>query len=107
MFENFIADGFRAMAESSNQKTMENAAKEGAVTEEGFAVAGYPVAWMNESALSMIGRLVAVVLAFLLIFMFGQYFWNNHVTRLLSIAKKTDSVMDIIGLFLFVRLVLP
>ena len=105
MLENFIADGCRAVAESFNNTVMEEKDK---MEAEGFSSArGYPLMPMNESAWSMVGRLIAFVITILLIFMFGQYFWNHHVTKLFSFAKKTDSVMDILGLYLFVRIVLP
>lgn len=96
-----FADCARAFAESHNNKVaMEEQGKE-----EGFSSArGYPL--MNESMMSLVGRIVAMVLAILLIAMFGEYLWNNHVTKLLSVAKPTKSVMDIIALYVFVRLLL-
>jgi len=61
---------------------------------------------MNESMMSLIGRIVAMVVAVLLIAMFGEYLWNTHVTKMMTIAKPTKSVFDIIGLYVFVRLIL-
>ena len=101
VFSEAFADCARAFAESHNGKVVMEQEKEKA---EGFsAVRGYPL-MMNESMMSLLGRIAAMVVAVLLIAMFGEYLWNNHVTKLMSIAKPTKSVMDIIALYVFVRL---
>lgn len=99
MLEEAFSDCARAFAESHNIDVMKDK------KEEGFSsLRGYPL--MNESMLSMFGRIVAMVVAVLLIVMFGEYLWNSHVTKMLSFAKPVKSVVDIIALYVFVRLIL-
>lgn len=102
-FTEAFADCARAFAESHNNKVAMEHDKE---EKEGFSsVRGYPI-MMNESMMSLLGRLAAMVVAVLLIAMFGEFLWNNHVTKLMTIAKPTKSVFDIIALYVFVRLLL-
>lgn len=104
MLTEAFADFARSFAEKHNNDMMQKHAGEES-KEEGFsALRGYPL--MNESTMSMLGRLLAMVVAILLIAMFGEYLWNNHITKIMSIAKPTKSVMDIIALYIFVRLLL-
>jgi len=98
--EEAFADCARAFAESHNSQVVQEHEE---AKKEGFSsVRGYPL--MNESMMSLLGRIAAMVVAVLLIAMFGEYLWNNHVTKLMSVAKPTKSVMDIIALYVFVRL---
>lgn len=100
--EGFMSECAKAFAESHNNKVV--AAHESEKKEGFSSVRGYPL--MNESMMGAVGRVVALVLTVLLMAMFGEYLWNNHVTKLVSFAKPTKSVANIIGLYVFVRLLL-
>ena len=97
--EGFFADCVRSFAEDHNNKVMDSKEKEGF-----SSVRGYPL-MMNESMMSLLGRLVSVVLTVLILGMFGQWLWNNYVTKLLTIAKPAKNVMDIVGLYVAMRLI--
>ena len=116
-----IAEGFRAFAEQKNmvaRRNWEEASANGMPpmapageeekkepgVAEGFAT-GYPL--MNESLAGMIGYLVALIISLVIVALFGQYFWNNSVVKLVSIAKPSTSFMNILGLFIFIRLMFP
>lgn len=73
---------------------------------EGFTSYG-PAMGAGGDLAGMIGRVLALLFVLLLISFFGQYFWNNYVTSLFTIAKPAKSVMQILGLFIFVRLMFP
>jgi len=73
---------------------------------EGFSSYG-PAMGAGGDLAGMIGRVLALLFVLLLISFFGQYFWNNYVTSLFTIAKPAKSVMQILGLFIFVRLMFP
>lgn len=98
-----FADCARAFAEHHNNGVMKKHEEE--KDEEGFSARGYPV-MMNENMMSMMGRVLAMVLSVVLIAMFGAYLWNNHVTKMVSFAKPTKGVMDVIALYVFVRLLM-
>jgi hypothetical protein len=121
MLSNAVAEGFRAFAEQKNMVARRNweeatatgmppmtAAGEEEKKEpgvaEGFAT-GYPL--MNESLAGMLGYLVAFVISLVIVSLFGQYFWNNSVVKLVSIAKPSTSFLNILGLFVFTRLMFP
>ena len=74
---------------------------------EGFSPMYGPAMGAQGDLAGMIGRVVALLFVLLLISFFGQYFWNNYVTSLLTIAKPAKSVMNILGLFIFIRLMFP
>jgi hypothetical protein len=99
MLTEAFADCAKAFAESHNNKVAMKS------EEEGFSsVRGYPL-MMNESMMSLLGRVAAMVVAILLIALFGEFLWNNHITKLFSFAKTSKSVFDMIALYVFVRLV--
>jgi hypothetical protein len=123
MLSQFVSEGFRAFAEQKNMVARRNweeasatgmtmppmaAADEEEKKEpgvaEGFAT-GYPI--MNESLAGMLGYLVAFVISLVIVSLFGQYFWNNSVVKLVSIAKPSSSFLNILGLFIFIRLMFP
>ena len=104
VFAEAFADGARAFAESHNNTTMEDL-KKGKTTEGFSSVQGYPL-MMNESMMSLVGRVVAMVVTVLLIALFGEYLWNSHIVKLVSAAKPTKSVLDIVAAYVFVRLLL-
>lgn len=95
-----FSDCARAFAESHNSQIAMEADKEGF-----SSLRGYPI-MMNESMMSLLGRIAAMVVTVLLIAMFGEYLWNTHVTKLISAAKPTKSVLDIVALYVFTRLLL-
>ena len=118
-----VAEGFRAFAEQKNMVARRNWEETAAAgmppmgmapageeekkepgVSEGF-VTGYPL--MNESLAGMIGYLVALVISLVVVSLFGQYFWNNSVVKLVSIAKPSTSFLNILGLFIFTRLMFP
>lgn len=116
-----ISEGFRAFAEHKNmvaRRNWEEASANGMPpmapageeekkepgVAEGFAT-GYPL--MNESLAGMLGYLVALVISLVIVALFGQYFWNNSVVKLVSIAKPSGSFLNILGLFIFIRLMFP
>ena len=104
MFTEAFADFARSFAEKHNNDAMQKHAAEDDKAEGFSSLRGYPL--MNESTMSMLGRLLAMVVTILLIALFGEYLWNNHVTKIMSVAKPTKSVMDIIALYVFTRLLL-
>lgn len=73
---------------------------------EGFSSYG-PTMGDGRDLAGMIGRVLALIFVLLLISFFGQYFWNNYVTSLFTFTKPAKSVMQILGLFIFVRLMFP
>lgn len=118
MLSQFISEGFRAFAEQKNMTARRNfqegtgmgmpAAPEEEKKEPGVAEgfeAGYPL--MNESFAGMLGYLVALIISLVIVSLFGQYFWNNSVVKLVSIAKPSTSFLNILGLFVFIRLMFP
>lgn len=113
MIEGFFSDCARAFANTKDEKHFQDdMAKDEAeaslfAKEEGFTAQGYPVGGMNGDLASMIGRILALVFVLLLISFFGQYFWNQYVTKLFTIARPATSVMQILGLFIFIRLMFP
>ena len=123
MLSQFVSEGFRAFAEHKNmvaRRNWEEASATGMAATpmtaageeekkepgvaEGFAT-GYPL--MNESLAGMLGYLVAFVVSLVIVSLFGQYFWNNSVVKLVSIAKPSSSFLNILGLFIFIRLMFP
>jgi hypothetical protein len=115
MIEGFFSDCARAFANSTKDKHFEEEKpkdeEEAALfaKEEGFTATGYPVGGVgvNGDLASMIGRILALVFVLLLISFFGQYFWNQYVTKLFTVARPATSVMQILGLFIFIRLMFP
>lgn len=55
----------------------------------------------------MVGRVFMLVVVLLLIAFFGQYLWNNYACKLLTVARPAKSVMEILALFIFLRLMFP
>lgn len=112
MLEGFFVSAAKSFAAAKDEKGLEKkfADPEGfedkEVPVEGFSSYGAPLSGDMELA-SMIGRIVSLVFVLLLISFFGQYFWNNYVTKLFTIAKPATSVMQILGLFVFLRLMFP
>lgn len=76
-------------------------------TKEGFSRMYSPVMGSQDDLAGMIGRVLALLFVLLLISFFGQYFWNTYVTSLFTFAKPAKSIMQILGLFVFVRLMFP
>lgn len=120
-----VAEGFRAFAEQRNMVARRNwedmpaggmgmppgamkpageEEKQEPGVSEGF-LNGYPL--MNESLASMLGYIVALVVSLVIVSLFGQYFWNTSVVKLVSIAKPSTSFLNILGLFVFTRLMFP
>jgi hypothetical protein len=97
MLERFFVDAAHSFMKDDEHKFEDDKS-------EGFANHG-PV--MGDDLASMVGRILALLFVLLLISFFGQYFWNNYVVSLFSIAKPAKSVMQILGLFIFVRLMFP
>jgi hypothetical protein len=79
----------------------------GETPQEGFAPMYAPASGMQGDLAGMIGRVLALLFVLLLISFFGQYFWNTYVTTLFTVTKPAKSVMQILGLFIFVRLMFP
>lgn len=103
MLEGFFVDAARSFM---NEKAEEKPAEE-KPSEENFGNMYAPASGASGDLAGMIGRILALLLVLLLISFFGQYFWNNYVTSLLTIAKPAKSVMQILGLFIFLRLMFP
>jgi hypothetical protein len=99
MLEGFFVDAAHSFM--ANEKPAEEK------KEEGFESMYGPAMGAQGDLANMIGRVLALLFVLLLISFFGQYFWNNYVTSLLTIAKPAKSVMQILGLFIFLRLMFP
>lgn len=104
MLESFFVDATSSFMEEPVPVTPPQAEGE----EEGFAPQMYypGMGGQNQFA-NMIGRVLALLFVLLLISFFGQYFWNTYVTTLFTFTKPAKSVMQILGLFVFVRLMFP
>lgn len=112
MLEGFFVSAAKSFAAAKDDKVVEKkfAEHEGFednAPEEGFSSYGAAPLSGDMELASMIGRIVSLVFVLLLISFFGQYFWNNYVTKLFTIAKPATSVMQILGLFVFLRLMFP
>jgi hypothetical protein len=74
---------------------------------EKFSSGGYPTGPMaGQTPMSVLASLIAFFVVVLIIAYFGKFLWNNYITKLVSVAKPARSWVDIIALFVFVRLVL-
>jgi hypothetical protein len=106
MLEGFFTSAAQTfMADNGNNSDQPES--EGAPPQEGFAPMYAPASGLHSDLAGMIGRVLALLFVLLLISFFGQYFWNTYVTTLFSITKPAKSVMQILGLFIFVRLMFP
>jgi hypothetical protein len=56
---------------------------------------------------SAIGSLVAAILVFLLLLLFGQYLWNNALVPLVSVVKPAKSIFEILGVAILIALLFP
>jgi len=115
MIEGFFVDAAHAFASVNSEEQKPegemHCTGEGAMehenTEESFATRGYPLGAGQRDLAGMIARVISLVLVLLLVSFFGQYFWNTYVTKIITIAKPATSVMQILGLFVFLRLMFP
>lgn len=112
MIEGFLVDAAHAFASAPTEEKQPegemHCTGEGAMEhDENFATRGYPVGAGQRDLAGMIARVVSLVLVLLLVSFFGQYFWNTYVTKIVTIAKPATSVMQILGLFVFIRLMFP
>ena len=51
--------------------------------------------------------LLSSVISFVLFAWVGKVFWNDYVCQLFAGAKKAPSIVHIMGLYVFVRLLMP
>jgi len=56
---------------------------------------------------SAIGSLVAAILVFLLLLLFGQYLWNNALVPLVTVVKPAKSIFEILGVAILIALLFP
>jgi hypothetical protein len=105
MLEGFLVNATNAFMNTSEQNN--EAHNENGSPDEGFAPMYAPAMNVQNDLAGMIGRVLALLLVLLLISFFGQYFWNNYVTSLFTVTKPAKSVMQILGLFIFMRLMFP
>jgi hypothetical protein len=85
----------------------ENAQKSDSHSKESFSSGAYPVGAMGgQTPMSVLASLIAFFVVILIVAYFGKFLWNNYITKIVSVAKPARSWVDIIALFIFVRLVL-
>lgn len=51
--------------------------------------------------------LLSSVISFIFFAWIGRFLWNDYVCSLFSGAKKASSIVPIMGLYVFVRLLIP
>ena len=107
MLEGFFTSAANTFMTADNGNGFEDHGEHEEGKMEGFSPMYGPAMGAQGDLAGMIGRVVALLFVLLLISFFGQYFWNNYVTSLLTIAKPAKSVMNILGLFIFIRLMFP
>jgi hypothetical protein len=56
---------------------------------------------------SAIGSLVAAILVFLLLLLFGQYLWNHALCNLVTVVKPAKSIFEILGVAILIALLFP
>jgi uncharacterized membrane protein len=96
-----LLEGFANMAALAFENTKSTDSK------ESFSSGGYPVGMMGgQTPMSVLASLIAFFVVILIVAYFGKFLWNNYITKIVSVAKPARSWVDIIALFIFVRLVL-
>lgn len=58
----------------------------------------------NEAYTEMIVVLITFIIAILLLSLIGKLLWNGIIVDLVSVARPARSVLQILGLFVFVSL---
>lgn len=106
MLEGFFTSAAKTFMTSENGNGFEQQNGDEQPT-EGFAPMYGPAMGPQGDLAGMLGRVLALIFVLLLISFFGQYFWNNYVTSLFTVTKPAKSVMQILGLFIFMRLMFP
>jgi polyferredoxin len=54
-----------------------------------------------------LGSLIASLLVFVLLLLFGQYLWNNALCPLVSVVKPAKSIFQILGVAILIALLSP
>ena len=54
-----------------------------------------------------LGSLIASILVFVLLLLFGQYLWNNALCPLVSVVKPAKSIFQILGVAILIALLSP
>ena len=56
---------------------------------------------------SALGSLIAAILVFVLLLLFGQYLWNHAMCPLVSVVKPAKSIFEILGIAILIALLSP
>lgn len=59
----------------------------------------------KQTYVDLIAVLIAFVITLVILAFIGQLLWNNVVVDLISVAKPSKSVWQILGLFIFLSLI--
>jgi hypothetical protein len=54
-----------------------------------------------------LGSIIASILVFVLLLLFGQYLWNHALCPLVSVAKPAKSIFEILGIAILFSLLSP
>tara|TARA_E500000178_G_C16952593_1_gene722013 strand:- start:766 stop:993 length:228 start_codon:yes stop_codon:yes gene_type:complete len=60
----------------------------------------------NHPLAVFIGSLVIYVIFLLLILLFGEYLWNHVLVKSLTIVKPINSVWQLVGIMILVRMIM-
>jgi hypothetical protein len=55
-------------------------------------------------SVSLIAFVLAVVLVYALVFLFGKFLWNNFLVKYVSVVKPVDSWIDLVAISILGRL---
>jgi hypothetical protein len=64
-------------------------------------------ATMNDTmsrSVSLIAFVLAVVLVYAIVFLFGKFLWNNFLVKYVSVVKPVDSWIDLVAISILGRL---
>lgn len=56
---------------------------------------------------SALGSIIASLLVFVLLLLFGQYLWNHALVPLVSVVKPAKSIFEILGIAILFSLLAP
>jgi hypothetical protein len=80
---------------SSTQKLLDNALNGG---KEGF---------INNSTYNIIAMVIVIIIWLLLLLFVSKYLWNQVLVKLVTVVKPATSVLQLIGLFILLEIMVP
>ena len=85
--------------------------KNGCVSSQPLNAKGYicncPIQDFEKLAIPKLEGIVALLLYFILILLFGKFLWNEVLVKLFNGVNKAKSIWDILGFAILLALLLP